>query len=63
MLRFVCLLLLLTGCVPETRVYPLAQPWAIETPVCNLFMSMLDRMGVDAPFIGDSTGRLSGLSV
>lgn len=35
----------------------------LETPVCNLFMSMLDRMGVDAPYIGDSTGRLSGLSV
>jgi hypothetical protein len=35
----------------------------LETPVCNLFMSMLDRMGVDAPFIGDSTGRLPGLSL
>ena len=35
----------------------------LETPVCNLFMSMLDRMGVNAPFIGDSTGRLPGLSV
>lgn len=35
----------------------------IETPVCNLFMSMLDRLGVDAPFIGDSTGRLPGLSL
>lgn len=35
----------------------------LETPVCNLFMSMLDRMGVDTPFIGDSTGRLTGLSV
>ncbi len=35
----------------------------LETPVCNLFMSMLDRMGVDAPFIGDSTGRLPGLSI
>lgn len=34
----------------------------LETPVCNLFMSMLDRMGVDAPFIGDSTGRIQGLS-
>ncbi len=33
----------------------------LETPVCNLFMSMLDRMGVDTPFIGDSTGRLPGL--
>ena len=35
----------------------------LETPVCNLFMSMLDRVGVDAPFIGDSTGRLPGLSL
>lgn len=35
----------------------------LETPVCNLFMSMLDRMGVNAPFIGDSTGRLQGLSL
>lgn len=34
-----------------------------ETPVCNLFMSMLDRMGVDTPYIGDSTGRLQGLSL
>ena len=35
----------------------------LETPVCNLFMSMLDRMDVHAPFIGDSTGRLPGLSL
>lgn len=35
----------------------------LETPVCNLFMSMLDRMGVNTPFIGDSTGRLPGLSL
>lgn len=35
----------------------------LETPVCNLFMSMLDRMGVDAPYIGDSTGRLPGLTL
>ncbi len=34
----------------------------LETPVCNLFMSMLDRMGVDVPFMGDSTGRLPGLT-
>ncbi len=34
----------------------------LETPVCNLFMSMLDRVGVNTPFIGDSTGRLQGLS-
>ncbi len=35
----------------------------LETPVCNLFMSMLDRMGADVPYIGDSTGRLPGLSI
>jgi hypothetical protein len=34
-----------------------------ETPMCNLFLSMLDRMGVKAPFHGDSTGRLPGLTV
>ena len=34
-----------------------------ETPLCNLFLSMLDRVGVDAPYIGDSTGRLPGLQV
>ena len=34
-----------------------------ETPMCNLFMSMLDRMHVDVPFVGDSTGRLAGLTI
>ena len=37
--------------------------YATETPLCNLFLSMLDRMGVAAPYIGDSTGQLSGLQV
>lgn len=32
-----------------------------ETPLCNLFLSMLSGMGVNANFIGDSTGRLRGL--
>ncbi len=34
-----------------------------ETPLCNLFLSMLERMGTPAPYIGDSTGALSGLQV
>ena len=34
-----------------------------ETPTCNLFMSMLDRFGTPVDFIGDSTGRLSGLQI
>ena len=33
-----------------------------ETPMCNLFMSMLERMNVKAPYVGDSTGSLSNLS-
>ena len=34
-----------------------------ETPMCNLFMSMLDRMDAPQPFFGDSTGRLGGLTL
>lgn len=32
-----------------------------ETPMCNLLLSMLDRMGVHEPYFGDSTGRLPWL--
>jgi hypothetical protein len=35
---------------------------ADETPMANLFLSMLDRMGVPVEAWGDSTGRLQGLS-
>lgn len=34
-----------------------------NTPLCNLFLSMLDRVGVEVPRFGDSTGRLSRLTV
>ncbi len=37
--------------------------YSTETPLCNLFLSMLDRVGAPAPYIGDSTGRLTGLQV
>jgi len=33
-----------------------------ETPVTNLWSSLLDRMDVRLPFIGDSTGALNGLA-
>lgn len=33
------------------------------TPMCNLWVSLLQRMGVNAPQFGDSTGALSGLQV
>jgi hypothetical protein len=33
-----------------------------ETPLMNLFLSLLDRMGVSVPSLGDSTGRLPGLA-
>lgn len=36
---------------------------APETPMCNLFMSMLDRFGTPVEFVGDSTGRVSELTI
>ncbi|MCA9167653.1 MAG: DUF1552 domain-containing protein [Planctomycetales bacterium] len=36
--------------------------YAEETPMCNLFLSMLERMDVSVPWIGDSTGLLPSLS-
>jgi len=32
-----------------------------ETPITNLYLSMLDRLDVKMESIGDSTGRLEGL--
>src|SRR5205823_13910482 len=35
-----------------------------ETPMCNLFLSMMDRMGVQKmEQFGDSTGKLEGLDL
>jgi hypothetical protein len=36
--------------------------YAKDTPMANLFLSMLDRMGVPAERFGDSTGRLGQLT-
>jgi hypothetical protein len=36
--------------------------YADETPITNLYLSMLDRMGVTVEQLGDSSGRLEGLS-
>lgn len=35
--------------------------FSAETPLANLWLSMLDRMGAKVDRFGDSTGRLSGL--
>lgn len=35
--------------------------YAKDTPVTNLFVSMLDKLGVEGASIGDSTGALPGL--
>lgn len=35
--------------------------YARNTPMANLYLSLLDRMGVKAERFGDSTGKLSGL--
>ena len=34
-----------------------------ETPMCNLFLEMMDRMGVHMEHFGDSTGKLEGLDL
>ena len=34
-----------------------------ETPMCNLFVTMMDRMGVPTEHFGDSTGPISGLDL
>jgi hypothetical protein len=33
-----------------------------KTPLCNLYLSLLERMGVKTESFGDSTGRLEGLA-
>jgi len=45
------------GTLTPGRHIALAQ----ETPMTNLYLSMLDRLGVPAERIGDSTGRLEGV--
>jgi hypothetical protein len=35
--------------------------FAPETPLCNLYLSMLDRMGIKESSFGDSNGQLQGL--
>jgi hypothetical protein len=35
--------------------------FAPETPLCNLHVALLDRVGVHAPKFGDSTGPLAGI--
>ena len=33
-----------------------------ETPLCNLFVSLAERMGAKVDKFGDSTGRLDGIA-
>jgi hypothetical protein len=37
--------------------------YSSDTPMANLFVSMLDRMGVEPEFFGDSKGKLDRLSI
>jgi hypothetical protein len=34
-----------------------------ETPICNLYMTMMDRMGVHVENFGDASGALQGLDL
>jgi hypothetical protein len=36
--------------------------FAADTPITNLYLSLLDRMGVRPETVGDSTGKLEHLS-
>jgi hypothetical protein len=36
--------------------------YAQGTPLCNLYLSMLEAAGVPAERFGDSTGKLAGLN-
>lgn len=45
------------GAAPAGRLVASAP----ETPLCNLYVSMLERMGCDIGSFGDSTGPLTGL--
>jgi hypothetical protein len=35
---------------------------ADNTPIVNLYLSMMDKVGVNVDKMGDSTGRLVGIS-
>jgi len=37
--------------------------WRKETPMSNLYLTMMDRMGARVDHLGDSTGRLEGLDL
>ena len=36
--------------------------FAPETPLCNLYVGVLNRMGVPTRQFGDSTGELAGIA-
>ena len=40
----------------------LVYPREKDTPLCNLFVAMAERFGVDVAHFGDSTGKLPGLT-
>ena len=49
---------------PEAAVYVGRRlVYRKETPMCNLFLTMMDRMGTRREHFGDSTGHLEGLDV
>ena len=47
------------GAALEPSIPEGTSPTTRETPLCNLYISMLDRMGCDVDSFGDSTGPLS----
>ena len=45
----------------EHKAYPSSQ--GKRVPLCNLYLSMLQRFGVETDFFGTSTGTLTGLEL
>ncbi len=48
-----------SGAVSPGRIVRFAN----ETPMANLFLNMLDAVGIEEPRFSDSTGRLAGLKI
>lgn len=45
--------------IPAPRLFPSLLPFNETTPLANLFVTMLDRLGVPAESFADSTGEMS----
>jgi hypothetical protein len=50
-----------SGLPSEANIQCILRHMAKKTPIANLWQSLLERIDVRVPFVGDSTGALGGL--